>query len=54
MSKGYDGLREAVDKKAVAEFYWKPVFWSDSYFIASVGENAKKVVQEYMKHQGGC
>ena len=39
--------------EAVAEFYWKPVFWSDSYFIATVGENTKNVVQEYIKHQGG-
>ena len=39
--------------EAVAEFYWKPVFWSDSYFIATVGENTKNVVREYIKHQGG-
>ena len=36
----------------VAKFYWKSVFWSDSYFVATVGENTKYVVQEYINHQG--
>ena len=40
-------------KEQVAKYYWKPVFWSDSYFITTVGENTKQVVQEYIKHQGG-
>lgn len=40
-------------KEQVAKYYWKPVFWSDSYFITTVGENTKQIVQEYIKHQGG-
>ena len=40
-------------KEHVAKYYWKPVFWSDSYFITTVGENTKQVVQEYIKHPGG-
>ena len=40
-------------KEQVAKYYWKPVFWSDSYFITTVGENTKQVVQEYIKYQGG-
>ena len=40
-------------KEQVAKYYWEPVFWSDSYFITTVGENAKQIVQEYIKHQGG-
>ena len=38
-------------KEAVAKFYWKPAFWSDSYFVVTVGENTKQIVQEYIKRQ---
>ena len=31
--------------------YWKPLFWSDSYFISTVSENNLQVVQEYIKNQ---
>ena len=31
--------------------YWKPLFWSDSYFISTVSENSLQVVQEYIKNQ---
>ena len=32
--------------------YWKPYFWSDSYFIATVSENTLDVVKNYIKNQG--
>ena len=41
-------------KGQVSKFYWKPVFWSDSYFVATVGDNSRQVVQEYIKYQGKC
>lgn len=41
-------------KEQVSKFYRKPVFWSDSYFVTTVGENSRQVVQEYIKHQGKC
>lgn len=41
-------------KEQVSKFYWKPVFWSDSYFVTTVGDNSRQVVQEYIKHQGKC
>ena len=41
-------------KEQVSKFYWKPVFWSDSYFVATVGDNSRQVVQEYIKYQGKC
>ena len=34
------------------KYYWKPYFWSDSYFISSVSENSLKVIQQYIKNQG--
>ena len=34
------------------KYYWKPYFWSDSYFIATVSENTLDVVKNYIKNQG--
>ena len=35
----------------VGEYYWKPVFWTNSYFVGSVGTNTVEIVQEYIKEQ---
>lgn len=35
----------------VAGIYWKPVFWTDSYFVTTVGTNSLAVVQDYIKNQ---
>ena len=35
----------------VGEYYWKPVFWTNSYFVGSVGTNTAEIVQEYIKEQ---
>ena len=35
----------------VARIYWKPVFWTDSYFVTTVGTNSLAVVQDYIKNQ---
>ena len=32
-------------------YYWKPYFWSLSYFIGSVSENTADVVKNYILHQ---
>ena len=37
----------------LAPYYWKPVFWSMSYFICTVSENSAKVVEKYIKNQEG-
>ena len=29
------------------QYYWKPLFWSDSYFVSTVSENSLSAVQEY-------
>lgn len=34
------------------KFYWKPFFWSRSYYIGSVGENTIETVENYIQHQG--
>ncbi|MCP1110110.1 REP element-mobilizing transposase RayT [Lachnospiraceae bacterium PF1-21] len=35
----------------VGRFYWKPYFWSSSYFVATVSEQSLSLVQEYIKNQ---
>ena len=32
-------------------FYWKPYFWSLSYFIGSVSEKTTSAVKHYIQHQ---
>ena len=43
LSNFVNGLKTYISRKVrqefpveLAKFYWKPYFWSDSYFIASV------------------
>lgn len=36
----------------LAPFYWKPYFWSDTYFIASVSERSHEQVKKYIRNQG--
>ncbi|MCL2814244.1 MAG: IS200/IS605 family transposase [Oscillospiraceae bacterium] len=35
----------------LSKFYWKPFFWSNSYFVASVSERTHKTLQEYIRNQ---
>ena len=37
--------------ETLSKYYWKPYFWSRSYFIATVSENTTSVVKEYIKSQ---
>lgn len=34
-------------------FYWKPYFWSASYFVCTVSERSEAVVKQYIDAQGG-
>ena len=33
-------------------FYWKPLFWSESYFICTVSERSHETVKHYILNQG--
>ena len=33
------------------QWYCKPLFWSDSYFITTVGNNTADIVQQYIQNQ---
>ena len=39
------------DPVEIGKYYWESVFWTNSYFLSSVGTNTIKVVQEYIKEQ---
>lgn len=39
-------------REFLSRFYWKPLFWSDSYFITTVSERTEDVVRRYIKSQG--
>ena len=43
---------KAKAKIVLKKYYWKPYFWSDSYFIATVSENTLDLVKNYIKNQG--
>jgi len=35
----------------LSKYYWKPFFWSDSYFIATVSDRTHEAVQQYVQSQ---
>ena len=35
------------------QYYWKPLFWSNSYFIATVSERSTALVKRYIQNQKG-
>ncbi len=45
-------IRKAYGETLLKKWYWKPYFWSESYFITTVSENSLSVVKEYIKNQG--
>lgn len=45
-------VRKLYGETELKKYYWKPYFWSDSYFIASVSENTLETIQNYIKNQG--
>ena len=38
----------------VKKFYWSdtPMFWSKSYFVCTIGENNKEIIENYIRNQG--
>lgn len=35
----------------LSKFYWKPVFWSRSYYIGTTGEATEEIVKKYIENQ---
>lgn len=44
--------RKQYSETILKRFYWKPYFWSDSYFVTSVSENSLANVKRYIQEQG--
>ena len=44
--------RKLYGNTLLKKYYWKPYFWSDSYFVATVSEDTLDVVKNYIKNQG--
>ena len=36
----------------LSPYYWKPYFWSDSYFIGCVSDRTREAVKFYIQNQG--
>lgn len=45
-------VRKLYGETILKKYYWKPYFWSDSYFVSTVSENTLEVVKKYIKDQG--
>lgn len=43
--------RKAYGDSVLKKYYWKPLFWSDSYFVTTVSENSLSTVKEYIHNQ---
>ena len=38
-------------KTELSPYYWKPYFWSRSYFVCTVSEKNTQYVKEYIENQ---
>ena len=43
--------RKEYGDTVLKKFYWKPYFWSNSYFVATVSENSLQTVERYIQAQ---
>ena len=44
-------VRKAYGETLLKKYYWKPYFWSDSYFITTASENSLDHVRAYIQNQ---
>lgn len=33
-------------------YYWKPYFWSDTYFVCSISDTSEAIIRKYIQSQG--
>ena len=43
--------RKAYGDTILRKYYWKPLFWSDSYFVTTLSDNSLTTVKEYIHNQ---
>ena len=39
-------------KDELSKYYWKSYFWSDAYFVGTVGDTTEDVIKDYIAEQG--
>ncbi len=44
-------VRKAYGETLLKKYYWKPYFWSDSYFVTTASENSLDHVRAYIQNQ---
>ena len=44
-------IRKKYGDSLLKKWYWKPYFWSDSYFVATVSDHSLELVKKYIKNQ---
>lgn len=35
-------------------FYWENTFWTDGYFVSSVGNVSQETIKKYIENKGSC
>lgn len=43
--------RKLYGETILKKYYWKPYFWTDSYFICTVSEQSLTAVKQYIQNQ---
>ena len=46
-------IRKAYGATDLKKWYWKPYFWANSYFVATVSEQSLSAVRHYIQSQKG-
>ena len=58
ITNSYKTVTSRLLRKEFAEylrpFYWKPYFWSDSYFICTVSDRTEEMIRSYIRNQGAA
>lgn len=46
-----NGRTSPIWREQLKQYYWKPYFWSDSYFVCSVSDRTESAVKSYIDSQ---
>jgi putative transposase len=56
LANNYKTVSSRLIRKEFADslkpYYWKPYFWSDSYFVCTVSDRTHNMVEMYIHNQG--
>ena len=43
--------RREYGETVLSKYYWKPFFWSDSYYVTTISDNSLAVIRDYIRNQ---